>query len=284
MKKNSLVSVVIPFYNYAEWLDEALESVINQTYNNLEIIVINDGSKEDISNLKHKYKDKVMFIDKENGGAASARNIGIKKCHGEYVAFLDSDDKWAKDKIERQLISLQKSGKKWGVSTYKTFGRKKDKIVIPDIGKNVKEILYNSCKIQTSTVIVEKRILIENQLFFAEDMRKGQDVYLWLKLINLFEYDYITETLTFFRIRKNNSCSSAANHIKTRGMLFEKMKDLDDSLIMPQRKLTLVAYKICYFYYYNLKRLLKNDSKILKLFYLIPWLLFRLDNFILKRK
>jgi glycosyltransferase involved in cell wall biosynthesis len=102
MSLNSIkISVIIPFYKGKKWLKEAIDSVLNQTYSNLEIIVINDGSIEDISDLEIRYKQKVCFIKVQNGGAGSARNIGINNSTGTYVAFLDSDDLWLKTKIEQ---------------------------------------------------------------------------------------------------------------------------------------------------------------------------------------
>ena len=97
------VSVVIPFYANANWLCEAVDSVLAQTYGNYEIIVVNDGSKEDVSDFLKKYGDKIKYYEKENGGAASARNEGIKRAEGDYIAFLDSDDLWTPQKLSVQL-------------------------------------------------------------------------------------------------------------------------------------------------------------------------------------
>ena len=94
MKKPASVSVIIPFYNETGWLSEAIESVLRQTYPIHEIIVINDGSKEDVSALLNLYEGKIKYFYKENGGPSSARNLGINLATGDYLSFLDSDDVW----------------------------------------------------------------------------------------------------------------------------------------------------------------------------------------------
>tara|TARA_Y100000389_G_C17451536_1_gene515167 strand:+ start:1018 stop:1752 length:735 start_codon:yes stop_codon:yes gene_type:complete len=110
--KKELISVVIPSFNRLDYLIKAIESVLNQTYKNIEIIVINDGSSE-IGYLEHKYvKDVVQINLDENQkkihgfGPGNIRNFGIDKAKGEWLAFLDDDDYWLKDKIEKQLDVL----------------------------------------------------------------------------------------------------------------------------------------------------------------------------------
>src|SRR5690554_2836035 len=97
------VSVIIPFYNGVEWLCEAVQSVLDQTYKNFEIIVVNDGSPEDVSGLLSKYGNKIIYRYKENGCAATARNLAMEIATGEYLAFLDSDDLWLPAKTEKQI-------------------------------------------------------------------------------------------------------------------------------------------------------------------------------------
>ena len=98
-----LVSVVIPAYNCADTICEALESVFNQTYSNLEIIVINDGSTDETKHILQEFSSKIIYLEQENGGPGSARNKGIRVSRGDYIAFLDADDILAHNKIELQL-------------------------------------------------------------------------------------------------------------------------------------------------------------------------------------
>ena len=95
------VSAVIPFYRNVGWLCEAVESVLAQDLGDVEIIVVNDGSPEDVSELLDRFGGRIRYFEKENGGAASARNAGLEQARGKYIAFLDSDDLWTPEKLIR---------------------------------------------------------------------------------------------------------------------------------------------------------------------------------------
>jgi glycosyltransferase involved in cell wall biosynthesis len=103
------ISVIIPTYNSANYLPEAIESVLAQTYKNFEIVVIDDGSTDNTKEVVVPYLDQIVFLETENGDPAKARNHGIRKSSGEYVAFLDADDIWCPDKLERQLAYFSKN-------------------------------------------------------------------------------------------------------------------------------------------------------------------------------
>ena len=98
-----LVSVIIPLFNQKQYVGEAIDSVLNQTYPNIEIIVVNDGSTDNPSEVLEKYKKDIIIINQENKGLAAARNTGIKNCSGKYIQFLDADDFLHEDKIKLQL-------------------------------------------------------------------------------------------------------------------------------------------------------------------------------------
>lgn len=103
-----LVSVVIPSYNRAHVIAETLDSVLAQTYRNLEIIVVDDGSKDDTAGAVKPYLGKIVYLPQKNGGLASARNAGMARATGEYIAWLDSDDLWNPEKIAVQVAVMQR--------------------------------------------------------------------------------------------------------------------------------------------------------------------------------
>jgi glycosyltransferase involved in cell wall biosynthesis len=107
-KKNHIVSVILPTYNRAQLVCEAIESVLSQTYPYFEIIVVDDGSTDYTSEVLEKYKDKIIYIYQENKGPGDARNRGITEAKGNYIAFLDSDDIWFDHKLELQVAIMEK--------------------------------------------------------------------------------------------------------------------------------------------------------------------------------
>ena len=107
MEKNIKVSVIVPVYNVEKYIRQCLESIINQTYKNLEIIVVNDGTKDNSMKIVEEYlsDERIKVINKENGGIASARNRGIDEATGEYISFVDSDD-WLELNTYEKLVEI----------------------------------------------------------------------------------------------------------------------------------------------------------------------------------
>lgn len=122
---NNKVSIIVPCYNQAQYLDEALQSVMDQTYHNWECIIVNDGSSDDTGEIVQQWLQKdtrFKYYYKENGGLSSARNFGLDKATGEYIQFLDSDDLLEKEKIKIQLTELKKDNEiDVSVSGYRYF-------------------------------------------------------------------------------------------------------------------------------------------------------------------
>lgn len=106
---NPLVSVIIPNYNYGHFLGQAIESVLNQTYKNIQLIVVDNQSTDNSIDVAKKFGANLTLIQKPHGGVSSARNLGFSQTTGEYICFLDSDDTWVPDKIEGQLAVILSS-------------------------------------------------------------------------------------------------------------------------------------------------------------------------------
>src|SRR5215216_1764150 len=102
------VSAIIPTYNSARYLTEAVDSVLAQTVEDVEVVVIDDGSTDETELLMRGYGSRVRYLRQQNGGVARARNRGIEESRGQYVAFLDADDVWVPNKLERQVAALEK--------------------------------------------------------------------------------------------------------------------------------------------------------------------------------
>ena len=104
--KNIKVSIIIPVYNGSNYVNLAIDSALRQTYKNIEIIVVNDGSKDNTLKILKQYGDKIKLIDKENGGVSTALNLGIKNMTGDYFSWLSHDDLYYPEKIEREVNYL----------------------------------------------------------------------------------------------------------------------------------------------------------------------------------
>ncbi len=214
----SLVTIIIPYKNNLKYLFLSLESVFVQTFRKFKILIIyDDEDKSDLlkikkfiskKNIKNKFSIKIL-VNKKNLGAGLSRNIGIKFSKTKYVAFLDSDDLWHKDKLKIQLKYM---------NTNKILISHTSYNVINNLGKKIstrisKKKLYfkdilNSCDIGLSTVIVNLKFLKRNKLRFPE-IKTKEDYVLWLKILKKISHvDGINIKLTNYRKRKNSLSSN----------------------------------------------------------------------------
>jgi glycosyltransferase involved in cell wall biosynthesis len=227
VKKESdpLVSVVIPFYNNTEWLREAVDSVLNQTYSNFEIILVNDGSPEDISGFLSEYGEKITYLFKQNEGPASARNLGIEKAAGEYIAFLDSDDLWLPDKLKIQIGKMIEYGAMWSCCSYETFGDNNPRRIFVSEATKMLSDSYSK-RIATPSVVIKADVLKANtDLRFNKSIRYGEDFYLWMLLILSYPILSIHDILVKVRMRGSNAGKRAYAQIKARADLWKLRKE-----------------------------------------------------------
>ena len=179
---DDLVSIITPAYNAASYIVETIESVLAQTYPNWEMLIVNDCSQDNTAEIVQSYaaKDKrIKLINlKQNSGAAAARNTAIKNAKGRYIVFLDSDDLWKKEKLQKQIEFMQKNGYAFTFTSYEHFKEAKEniqsKIQIPK-SLNHKQALKGN-KIGCLTVMLDRK-QIQN-IHFTND--KHEDYILWL--------------------------------------------------------------------------------------------------------
>lgn len=182
--KNGLVTIIMSVYNRPEYISDALSSIFAQSCKEFEVIVVDDGSTEDMKVILGEYLPRVRYFRKENGGAASARNYGIERAEGEYISFLDSDDMWHQNKLDMQLKFL-KGNKEIGLvcSGFLYHGRNGKKT--GDKAEWEKGNLFESlfCKsfIHTSTVVLRRSVLDKVGLF-DEQYMCAEDYDLWLRI------------------------------------------------------------------------------------------------------
>ena len=220
-----LISVIIPYYKKKEYIISSINSVLNQTYKNLEIIIIYDDlNKEDLNLLKKiKKKDKriKIYINKKNLGAGRSRNKGIKLSKGIFVAFLDSDDLWKKNKLKKQIFFMKKNGINASHTSY-TIINSINKIIGSRNAKDMSyKLLLKSCDIGLSTVILKKEI-ITSKIKFA-NIKTKEDYVLWLKItLNNNKIFALKENLTKWRKLEDSLSSSKLQKIYDGYLVYRK--------------------------------------------------------------
>lgn len=218
------VSVVIPAYNRAALLARTLESVLGQTFPDFEIIVVDDGSTEDIAAVVARFPDApITFIRQEtNQGAGAARNRGVQAARGEFIAFLDSDDEWEPEKLERQVARFAETGPKVGVVT--TWIR-----IMPfdhpvnehDRRGDLHDLLLTDNCVGTMSGPLVRKSLLQEIGGFDESLPSCQDWDLWLRLSTLCHYDLVPAPLTIHNrhddtITRNPRASIAGHRLFAR--------------------------------------------------------------------
>lgn len=205
---DELISIIIPTYNAGEFIGRALESVYNQTYKNIEVIVIDDGSEDDTDLILEDYmlNDNFTYIKKWHSGlAAVARNEGLEAAVGSYVAFLDADDYWAPDKLKKQIELFKNEEIGLVYSNGHIMDTKKlySKLAKPHKG-NVFDKLISKNFIATSSVIIRREVLDEIGVFSEDpNFRVGEDYDLWLRIAQKYKVGYAPEDLFAYRLNQN---------------------------------------------------------------------------------
>ena len=209
--KNIKVSIIIPFYNRIEMVVRAIDTALNQTHKNIEIILVDDGSTDNLEQIKtitseHNNIIKYIRVEK-NRGASHARNVGIKAATGEYIAFLDSDDCFKKEKIEKQLKETYLKGYNFSHTSYIRKDETGEHIIDTGIlkGKAVPRII-GSCGIATPTVMIKRKFLEENNISYDDKLEIGEDICFYIDALSKTEILGIQEPLTIV----NTSSTSAA--------------------------------------------------------------------------
>jgi glycosyltransferase involved in cell wall biosynthesis len=192
------VSVIIPTFNRAHTLQRCISSVLQQSYKNFELIIVNDGSTDETEEVLKAYSEQIILLQTENRGVSAARNYGIENAQGDWIAFLDSDDEWLEHKLIRQIEYLNENlNLRWlhcdeiWIRNGKRVNPKK-KHAKPQ-GDVYLECLPLCC-VSPSAVFIEKKLLNEVKAF-REDFRVCEDYDLWLKLAQFNSIGYVPEQL-----------------------------------------------------------------------------------------
>lgn len=229
--KSAFVSVVIPTYNREGTIVRAIQSVQNQTYQNFEIIVVDDAStdhtREVIEGLKD---DRIRYIRfPRNRGAGAARNTGVRAANGEYIAFQDSDDEWMPEKLEKQLISFEMN--KEAKLCYTRFYYEEPKYMEWPSGEVSTEALSGEIfdrllfgnLIGGPTIMIRKECLEERDAFVPE-LRALEDYEFVLRIAKKYKVSFVNELLVKAHYTEESVSKNIYNHVKAGAYLFELYK------------------------------------------------------------
>ncbi|GLI56779.1 glycosyl transferase [Propionigenium maris DSM 9537] len=248
-----LVSIIMPCYNVKKFLEEAIVSVLEQTYKNYELIVIDNGSTDGSLDIIHRYeieheKIKIFKADK-NRGVVGARNIGIRAAQGKYIAFLDSDDVWHSDKLSRQIGFMEENAINLSCTNYNIISEEGDDIL--DFILRVKEIdhkenlKYNH--LGCSTVVYNQETL--GKQYFFKKAKYKEDYGLWQKILKNGEKAHVCEKpLVKYRLRENSISADKVKMAREQWRFYKRVEGFGN---------VKTGY---YFSAYTLKNIGKNLS------------------------
>ena len=246
--EKDLVSIIMPSYNTANYISESINSVINQTYKNWELIIVDDCSTDNTDEIVSKFLNdgRIKYLKNEkNNGAAISRNRALREAKGKWIAFLDSDDLWVSEKLESQINFMKKNNYSFTYSYYQEINEQGKNLGIEIQGPKriTKFEMYNYCWIGCLTVIYNAKKI---GLVQIENIKKNNDYAMWLKVIKKSSCYLYPYSLAFYR--KRNGSISRQSYIKLIKWHYKLFREADsqnifNSLIFTIRNLIFGAIK-----------------------------------------
>jgi len=262
------VSVVIPTYNSAALVREAIQSALNQTYSDFEVIVVDDGSRDNTESVVRSFGDKVCYVKQDNRGAGAARNHGIIRSQGKYVAFLDADDLWLPGKLAEQIPLLDRDPEiglvysDWAVVAEKGKAEPSYLTNRPAVSGYVFDELVQWGFILTSGTVV-RRSCLDDVGCFDESLSIAQDFDLWIRICYRWKIALVNKPLVIKRNRDGNLSSNLLKTAAERIVLFEKaLRKFPD---MTPRSRRVVRRQVALNYwdvgYHHFERMLLKEAR-----------------------
>lgn len=252
-KFEPLVTIIIPVYNGENFLEKAIVSAINQIYKNIEIIVVDDGSTDSTEIICNKYKNKIKYIKKNNGGVSTALNIGIKNSKGTYISWLSHDDEYLDNKISSQVTTLNNLENKNSIifSNYSYINSKSKKTKdidykkIINFNKNYKYLLLYGQLITGCSLLIPK-ILFNKYGLFNERLKYTQDYKKWFEFIHE-DFIYSDVSNLYIRCHRNQGTNLyLRNSDEFEDLWLNALKYLDDY----NQYSNFLGYEETLFFYY----------------------------------
>jgi glycosyltransferase involved in cell wall biosynthesis len=222
------VSAIIPCYNYGKYLAQAIASVLAQTYPVAEILVVDDGSTDNTREVAASFGDRVRYIYQENQGPSAARNNGIREVTGDWIAFLDADDRWLPEKIELQVKAAEQDAKValvyTAVSAILPDGRRVE-VAAHDPRRLWPRLRYTNCVTGSCSATLIRRDVLVAEGGFDESIRGSEDWDLWVRLARKHRFAAVTAPVTHIQVWADGS---SYNHER---MMPNTLKILNKTLV-----------------------------------------------------
>lgn len=212
--EKGLVSIILPSYNTAPYIRETIQSVLDQTYQKWELIIVDDCSTDSTDEVVASIKDDRIkyFHNEKNSGAAVSRNRALREAKGRWIAFLDSDDLWMPEKLEKQISFMEKNGYSFSYTNYEEIDVEGNSTGVKVTGpkKITKAGMFNYCWLGCLTVMYDRNVI---GLLQIEDIKKNNDYAMWLKVCKKTDCYLLDEYLG--KYRKGRAGSVSSHSIKT---------------------------------------------------------------------
>lgn len=212
------VSIIMPNYNCEKFLGETITSVLNQTYQNWELLVVDDCSSDNsvevISSFCNNDERIKLFVNEKNSGAAASRNWAMREATGKWIAFLDSDDLWLPEKLEKQLAFMVNNGYRFSYTSYEHVDENGEKLHIKVTGPKVlsKRKMFRYCYPGCLTVMYDCSDIGIVQI--PDEIANGENDYaIWLKVVKYYKCYYLSDILSLYRVR-NSSLSHKSSKLR----------------------------------------------------------------------
>lgn len=228
---SELVSIITPTFNSAKYIAETIQSVQNQTHQNWEMLIIDDGSTDDtvaiVKELSQSESRIKFFPLEKNMGPAKARNVGIENAKGRYNTFLDADDLWFPDFIENSIVTIEKTSVHFVFSSYRRSNENLEFVysdfIVP--GKVTYSDILKSNSISCLTAFIDVQVLGKKRM---PEIRKRQDMGLWLQYLKEIPFAYgIQEPKAIYRIRENSLSRNKQKLIKYQWQFYREVEHLN---------------------------------------------------------
>ncbi|MBW4664430.1 MAG: glycosyltransferase family 2 protein [Chroococcus sp. CMT-3BRIN-NPC107] len=224
------VSIIIPAYNAMTYLPETIQSVLQQTFTDFEVLIVDDGSSDNITEWANALTDKrIKLISQSNLGVSNARNTAINLARAEYIAFLDADDLWQPTKLEKQVHFLDNNPNVGLVATWATLtnerGEPLSEVEIDFKQGNIRQQIIEINLIPCGSIPMVRRTCFKNTGLFDPTLCFGEDWEMWTKLAANYDFGLIKESLVYYRQHSRNSSNNYQKLLPDFDRLIKKMFD-----------------------------------------------------------